>query len=309
MKVIGVQQYGRADALAVIERPEPHPGPGEVRLRVEYAGVNPVDAMVRRGDLADWFGDVEPPFVPGMDVVGVVDEIGADATAWPAIGDRVIAVVDNFGGYGAYSQFVVVPAASAVSPPAGASGPEAGSFLMNALTALTAVDALPGIAGGRRVLVTGAAGAVGANAVALAARSGFDVTALASATDTNLLLGLGAARALGSADELDVRFDAVIDTAGAASDLIDSVRDGGAVVVVQPDVPEFDRGITVTHVNVRDRITDTPALAELVELTTAGVLPLRVAGVFPASNAAAAHDKLAERGTRGRYVLDFTSID
>lgn len=308
MKVIGVEQYGGPEALRVIERPEPQLTAGEVRFRVEFAGVNPVDAMVRSGELAGWFGEIDPPFVPGMDVVGVIDAIGDGTDSSWAAGDRAVAIVDNLGAYGAYSQLVVVPAASLIAPPAGATLPEAGSFLMNAMTAQCAVDALPAIDAAGRVLVTGAAGAVGANAIALAAASGHTVVALAGDDDRALLDRLGAAEIVSSIDDVAAPLAAVIDTAGIATAVVDKVIDGGTVVVVQPDGPNFDRGIIVTHVNVRDRLTDTGALAHLGRLAAAGVLPLRVADVIPARDASRAHQELARRGNRGRYVLDFRAV-
>ena len=70
MKAIGLEEYGGPDVLHVVDLPDPHPGPGEVRVRVEAAGINPADVMLREGTLARLYEGLEPPFVPGMDVAG-----------------------------------------------------------------------------------------------------------------------------------------------------------------------------------------------------------------------------------------------
>jgi NADPH2:quinone reductase len=305
---IGVTSYGDPDQLHPIRLPDPAPARGEVRIRVQAAGVNPVDAMVRDGSLAAWFGSTEPPYIPGMDVAGVVDAVGDGVDeAWNLeIGKDVIAVVNNFGAYGGYSQLITVPATSVVPRPANLSVPEAGSFLMNALTAQSTLDALPPADEAPRLIVAGAAGAVGANVVALAAREEREVTAVAAPGDAVFLAGLGATRTVRASD-VQGGADALVDTAGIAAELVDHVVDGGNIVVIQPGIPRFERDVTVTHISVRDRIDDRAAIARLVDLAADGTLPVRVARVLPAREAPSAHALLARRGTRGRFVLDFTT--
>lgn len=81
MKVIGVTEYGGPDAWRVFDVPEPHAGPGEVRIRVRAAAVNPTDTLVRNGSRAEAQKEFAPPYVPGMDAAGTIDEIceGIDA--------------------------------------------------------------------------------------------------------------------------------------------------------------------------------------------------------------------------------------
>jgi NADPH2:quinone reductase len=87
VKVIGVAEYGRPEVLRVFELPEPHAGPGEVRVRVRAASVNPTDTLVRDGSRAESQKEFDPPYVPGMDAAGVIDEIGEGTDTNLAVGD------------------------------------------------------------------------------------------------------------------------------------------------------------------------------------------------------------------------------
>lgn len=312
MFVIGLTRFGGPDVLQALNLPDPHPGPGEVRIRVRAAGINPVDVMVRDGShrLAV---EGPPPYVPGMDVAGTIDEIGPGADPTLHIGMDVVAVVNNRGSYGAYSQFLCLPAASVVAKPPGISFPEAGSFLMNALTARQALDALA-LAPGSTLLVTGAAGAVGAYAVALAFSEGLRVIALASATDGAFLRASGASEVVARDEDVQSALrrvhpdgvDAVIDTVGLRGGVAPLVRDGGRIIVLRTDgETSFDRGVHCEFVNVRDRASDRTAIARLAQQVSDGLLVLRVAGVFPARAAVAAHRRFDQGGLRGRVVLDF----
>ncbi len=152
--------------LRVFELPEPLPGPGEVRVRVHAATVNPTDTVLRSGGRADRLKDVPPPHVPGMEVAGVLEEVGEGAETDLAVGEHVMAIVLPSGPRGAYAERVVVPVESVVRVPAGTSDVEAATLPMNGLTARAALDALA-LEPGQVVAVTGAAGAVGGYAVQL----------------------------------------------------------------------------------------------------------------------------------------------
>ena len=76
MRGVGVLEFGSPDVLRVIDLPEVHAGPGEIRVRVHAASVNPTDLMLRNGSRAEALREIDPPYVPGMDAAGVIDEIG-----------------------------------------------------------------------------------------------------------------------------------------------------------------------------------------------------------------------------------------
>jgi NADPH:quinone reductase len=318
MHVVGVNNYGGPEALHLIELPDPHPGPGQVRVRVRAAGINPVDVMVRDGSLAQWFAGLQPPFVPGMDISGTIDEIdpGIDPKLKLFVDQDVVGVVDNYGSYGGYSQYVCLPAASVISVPAGATFSCAASFLMNALTARNALDTLS-LPPDSSLLVTGAAGAVGAYTVALASDEGLRVVAVAAPPDDDFLRSAGASKVIGRGSDVAARVrrafpagvDAVVDTACLHRQITAAIRDNGTLITLRPwNDDSLDRGISAVFVNVRERVTDHDAIVRLGQQVSSGLLAMRVAATFPAEEAAAAHRRFAEGGLRGRLILDFDGL-
>lgn len=315
MYAVGLVEYGGPEVLHDVELPDPHPATGQVRIKVRAAGINPVDVMVRDGSLAGWFGAAEKPFIPGMDVSGTIDEIGegVDQQSGVSIGQDVVAVIDNFGSYGAYSEYVCVPATSVIPLPKDTGFAEAGSFLMNALTARQALDALQ-LPAGSSLLVTGAAGAVGAYTVTLANEDGLNVIAIGSAGDDGFLRRAGASEVLIRGEDLGARVrqilpggvDAVVDAAALGDSIAPAVRDGGTIITLRPVTDEaMERGIATKFVNVRERINDQDAIIRLGQQVESGLLAIRVAGTFPATEARLAHRRFDEGKLRGRLVLLF----
>ncbi|MBZ3905407.1 NADP-dependent oxidoreductase [Streptomyces scabiei] len=314
MQAIGVHTYGGPEMLGTVELPEPHAGPGEVRMRVRAAGVNPVDIMVRDGSLAEWYRDLIPPFVPGMDVAGTLDEVPDDVKDAYGLseGEPVIGIVDNHGRYGAYSEYVVLPAASVTLQPVGTTSAEAASFLMNALTARSILDCVA-LVPGATLAVTGAGGAVGGYVVELAAAEGLRVVAVASEQDEEWLRSRGAEAFVARGDDVAQRVldvvpggvDAVADCAMLHERIAPAIRGRGQIAVVRFWDGDPGRGIVVYPMNVRSRVTDTAAITRLREQVESGDLTLRVAATLPADQAAEAHRRLEKGGLRGRLVLEF----
>ncbi|WNF00374.1 NADP-dependent oxidoreductase [Streptomyces luomodiensis] len=314
MKVIAVETYGGPEVLHPVELPDPHPGPGQVRIRVRAAAVAPVDAMLRTGLLADMNAGRTPPFVPGMEVAGAVDEVGDDIDPALAVevGEKVVGFVDNLGTHGGYSDYVVLPAASVTRIPEGASAPEAASFINNSLTALNALDALK-LPAGATLLVTGAAGSVGGYLTQLAHHAGLRVITIAGPGDDDLVRTFGANEVVhrgphAAADALALipgGVDAVADAALLGDDIVDVIRDGGQLATFRPYHGEPGRGIRVHGLNVRQRATDHAAITRLRDLVNEGVLTMRVGPVLPAADATEAHRLLDAGGVRGRIILEF----
>lgn len=153
MRAIGVVEYGGPEAPRAVDVPEPHAGPGQVRIRVRAATVNPTDTLLRAGGYQRLYAEVAPPYVPGMDVSGVIDEVG-DGARWQ-VGDEVMAIVVPSGRSGGYADHVVVPAESVARKPEGADFAAASTLPMNGLTAWITLDALA-LSPGQTLAVTGA---------------------------------------------------------------------------------------------------------------------------------------------------------
>jgi NADPH2:quinone reductase len=96
--------------LRVLDLPEPEAGPGELRIRVHAAAVNPTDTLLRSGARPERVKDVPPPYVPGMDAAGVLEQIGEGVSTDLRVGEHVMAIVLPSGAHGAYAEWIVVPA-------------------------------------------------------------------------------------------------------------------------------------------------------------------------------------------------------
>lgn len=299
MRAIVISQPGGPDALRTIDVAAPEPGPGEIRIRVAAAGVNPVDAGTRAGAFhaLGWIHQPEHTGI-GWDVAGTVDALGPDVDG-PAVGTRVAALLDTLDvPLGTYAERVLVPAAGVTQVPDNLDLTAAATVPLNAATADQALDLLD-LRPGSALLVTGAAGAVGGYAVALATGRGFRVTGLARTADADFVRSTGAELIT----ELPAKpaFDAVLDAAELGDAALTVVRDGGQYVGVIPAaVPDGVRAISVTAVQVHH---DGAQLERLLALAADGTLAVRIAGTLPLADAAEAHRLLAKRGVRGRYVL------
>ncbi|GII54837.1 NADPH:quinone reductase [Planotetraspora thailandica] len=294
--------------LALVSKPDtpaptleevtlPPLGPGDLRVRVTAASVDPVDTLFAGGPAWAIFG-LTGTVGLGWSLTGVVIETGAEVTGF-AVGDPVAAVHRDFTApVRAHAEETVVPATAAALLPDGLHRVDAASLPLNASTAAQMVDRL-GPADGRTLLVTGAAGAVGGYAVALAAHAGWTVTGLARESDRDFVLRAGARQLV---TELPgPSFDAVLDGAVLHAASLVAVRDGGTFVGVTSASPATsERGIEIGIVNVEPHGA---RLVELLALAASGVLELRVAGRVPLAEAATAYDKVAGGGQRGRWLL------
>lgn len=311
MEAVGFSEFGGPEVLRLVSLPVPVPGPGEVRVRVAAAAVNPTDLAFRSGRHRSMPEGVSPPYVPGMDLAGVVDVAGA-GVPW-APGDRVMAAVSPWAaGGGAQAEFVVVAADALARVPGQMSLQAAATLPMNALTVRAALDMLA-LRPGQVLGVTGAAGAVGGYAIQLGRAEGLRVIADASPADEDLVARLGADVVVPRGPGVAARMrqvlpegvDALLDAAVMGPPVLSAVRDGGQLIVVRPFAGEAERGITVSLVLVFRHLHEGGTLSRLAELGATGVLSPRVADVLPAARAAEAHRRFEAHGVRGRLVLTF----
>jgi len=312
MPAITIPAYGDPDVLTVAERAVREPGPGEVRIAVAAAAVNPTDLTTRSGAAAARYPDVELPVVPGMDAAGTIDAVGPDE-ARLRVGDRVMAVVLPMRpDGGAYQSQLVLPAASVVAVPDGATLEQAATLPMNALTAVQALDLLD-LPADATLLVTGGAGWLATLAIPLARERGLRVIADARPDEHDVVCRRGAEVVVDRGDGLAERVrallpdgvDGVLDTALIGPALLPAIRDGGGWAVVRGQQDETERGIVRHAVWVRERLEDTAALERLRALASAGTLPMTVAETFPPERAADAHRLQDAGGVRGRLIIVF----
>jgi NADPH:quinone reductase-like Zn-dependent oxidoreductase len=283
-----------------------------VRIRVHAATVNPTDVGVRNGSRAEQQKADPPPYVPGMEAAGIVDEVGSGVPDRLKVGDAVIAIVVPKGSHGAYREQIVLDARSVVSAPAGKTHAEAAALPMNGLTARLSLDLLK-ISPGQIIAVTGAAGAYGGYVIQLAKAEGLRVIADASEKDEKLVASLGADIVVRRGDDVASRIrdhfpegvDGLADGAVLNALAIPAVRDGGAFTSVRGFQGAPQRDIRFTTTWVRTYAQEFEKLDRLRRQVEAGDLTLRVAEVYPPERAAEAHRRLEAGGTRGRLVIQF----
>jgi NADPH:quinone reductase-like Zn-dependent oxidoreductase len=306
MRAVTARTFGGPEVLEITDVPVPDMGPGQLRIRVEAATVNPVDIATRAGFLAKAGLMARTTDVAiGWDVAGVVDESAAGFTA----GDRVIGLRDRLDvATGAQADYIVLDAGNVALAPQNVDAIAAATIPLNGSTALQALR-LAGLSAGQTLLVTGAAGAVGGYAVELAAAQGIHVVAAASEADEALVRGLGARDFVGRQEDLAAAVrrivpggvDAALDVAKVGVRALDAVRNGGAFIAFAAGAEPLGlRGIRVANVWVR---ADRDDLGELVAYVEKSQLTLRVADTMPLEKVTEAQVRLAAGGLRGRLVL------
>jgi len=311
MRVVGVMEFGGPEVLKVYDIPERHAGPGEVRVAVRAAAVNPTDTYTRNGARAEMLKAFPPPYVPGMDIAGVVDEVG-DGVTTVRVGDSVMGIVVPSGSHGGYSESIVLPAGSVTRAPRGTSHAEACTLPMNGLTARLSLDQLA-LSPGDTLAVTGAAGAYGGYVVQLAKADGLRVIADASEKDEELVRSLGADVVVRRGPDVATRIrehvpngvDGLADGSVQNDEIVPAVKNGGAIATVRGWKSDLERGITLHETWVRDYAQTWDKLDRLRDQAEQGLLSLRVARTFPCDEAEKAHELLQAGGTRGRFVIEF----
>ncbi|ONI71683.1 NADPH:quinone reductase [Kribbella sp. ALI-6-A] len=299
MEAIVFEQFGGPEVLRSREIDAPHAGPGQVRIKVLAAGVNPMDYKIRRG----WFEAMMPttfPAVPGLEVAGVVDEAGAGAEF--AIGDEVV----GWAATGGYAQHALL--GNAVRKPAGVSWEQAVAVPVAGETSQRVLDAL-GVKSGETLLLHGAAGAVGAVAVQLAVAAGVTVIGTASEANHEYLRSLGATPiAYGEGLVERVRavapvIDAVFDAAGQGG-LKESIelRGGTERIITIADMGAGELGVEVSVGGTEPEVVKR-WLGKQLQLAADGKLTVRVAETFPLAEAAKAQEISESGHAKGKLVL------
>ncbi|MCP2346077.1 NADP-dependent oxidoreductase [Nonomuraea roseoviolacea] len=295
MRKVNFTEFGGPDVLHVIETEEPHAGPGQVRIAVRAAGVNPVDWRIREGQILKAH-PIRLPAGVGLDASGVIDEIGEGVEGFD-IGDRV------FGeGADTYAEYAVLSAWARM--PDGLSFAEAAGYPSVVETALRIIGQV-GVQPGQTLLVSGASGGVGSAVLQIARDRGITVIGTAGAANQDYLRSLGALATTYGPGWVDrVRrlgpVDAALDLAGSGviPELLELTGDPRKVVsIADLGAPQFGVRFSGEAGSVPE------ALAEATALIARGKLHIPVDKTYTLDEAAKAHIDSRAGHTRGRRVI------
>jgi NADPH:quinone reductase-like Zn-dependent oxidoreductase len=305
-KAVRFSRYGGADVLEVVEVDERPPGPGEVRVTVVTAGINPGEIAIREGAMHSVFPATFPSG-EGSDFAGVIADVGDRVDAL-SVGDEVIGFSD---GRNAQAESVTIAADRVIPKPHGVGWNEAGSLFVAGTTAKACVDAVR-IRRGDTVVVAGAAGGVGVLATQLAVLAGAAVVATAGKENHAFLTSIGAIPVeygKGLADRIRKIVPDGVDA------FIDAHGDGNVEIAVSLGV-DRDRINTIAdfaakkkygvRANGMSTVEPRETLIELARLLGNGELRLPVYATYPLDRVRAAYEQLGKRHGLGKIVLEVT---
>lgn len=323
-----VKRHGGPEVMKVVEEPLPKPAEGEVRVRTRAAGVSGMDLMVRAHSFP---GFPRAPFTPGVDVVGVVDEVGSGVTGIGP-GTKVAALIGDTGGY---AETVCLSAEKAVPLPNGLATAEAAAVVTNYLTAYTMLHRAAQVKSGQRILIHGAAGGVGTALLELGTMDGLEMYGTASEGNHDLVASFGATPIDYRNDDFVDRIrkltgdgvDVVFDPIGGARQLWRSQKAlaKGGTLVWFGVAGTARRGIRVIPESLITRLVidlmpngkhapmppgaDEPnewyrkTLEMLLDYAAAGKISPVIARRFPLLDARAAHEFMEQHRYAGKVVL------
>jgi NADPH:quinone reductase-like Zn-dependent oxidoreductase len=297
MKAVGFSRFGGPEVLEIVDLPDPHPGPGQVRIAVRAAGVNPSDWKKRAGLM-----DEQLPQTLGYEAAGVVDELGEDV-ADVAVGDRVFGFCTEGA---AQAELAVLSYYAPIPPSLGFAGAAALPAALE--TATRALDQLV-VGRGSTLLISGASGSVGSAAVQLAVARGARVIGTAGPANHDYLRSLGAEPVAYGEDLVErVRVlapggvDVALDVAGSGvlPELIELAGGSEHVITIADFRGAQEHGVRFSSGDAGRALH---ALGEIGELVESGRFALPVAHTFPLAEVAEAH-RVGEQGhVHGKLVL------
>ena len=327
MRAIAIQRFGGPEVLEVLDLPDPAPGPTEILLAVDVAGVNRADILVRTGR---YHRAGRPPLILGVEGAGTVLAVGTEVDH-VVVGQRVVAMGEtNVPGF--YADRAVVPATRVIALPDGVDLRSAAALPTSWLSAWYCLRRLAEIRPGESLLIHAAASGVGSAAVRIAVDIGATVIATAgSAEKVDWVKDLGAQHVLDSSaaggDALVDKVksltdgqgvDAVLDIVGgsAFADSLRAIGDGGRVVAManvalapstvdtRDFYPKNGRifGFQITAL-MEHGYDPRPDLRELLDSVAAGRFTVDIDATFPLADAADAHRHVERRANRGKVLL------
>lgn len=302
MKAIVIHSFGGPEVLKYEDAPRPLPKGDQVLIKVMAAGVNPVDGYIRSGK----FGGGTLPYIPGMDVAGIVEESASKSSKLKK-GDAVYAYT-SFKEQGGYAEYAVAGENELALKPQSIDFEKAAAVPLAATTAWQALDKA-GLKAGQTILIHGGSGGVGSFAVQIAKARGAKVVATGSTTNQDILKQLGVDQPI---DYTTTKFEDVVKDVDVVLNCVrgDSlarsygvVKKGGIIVSITgpPDPAELEKhGIRGAGMMAHP---DAKVLEELAKLIDAKKLTVIVSATFPLADAAKAQEQVATTHTRGKVVL------
>ncbi len=305
IRSLQLMQYGGLDTVRIADLPAPVAGPAQVLVRVHAAGVNALDWKLREGYVKDAF-PLPLPAVLGIELAGVVEQVGSDVSLFK-VGDRVMGPL---GGLGAYADLVAVDADKLAVLPEGLSMVQAAALPVAAVSAWQSLHLAGPLKAGQRILIHGAAGAVGGFAVQFAHQAGAHVSATALGSHADYVHGLGADHVIdyqtSQFESLVKNVDLVLDYVGGdtpARSWSVLAEDGVIVSTASPAIlastPAGRRGLWFMNQ------PDAARLADIARQVAAGRLQSQVAAVVPFEDLPAAIESSRTLPQMGKTVVDF----
>lgn len=300
---IRVHNYGGPEQLQLEQIQHPDLQTGEVLVRVHAAGVNPIDWKIRQGMMKD-FMPTQFPYTPGVDIAGVIAEIGPGDTEFQ-IGQAVYGQSTQ----GAYSEYSIASVKALALKPRTLSFDEAAAIPVGATTAWQGLFDYAKLEAGQQVLIQGGAGGVGLFAVQFTRWKGAHVQAIASRSNVDFVRSLGAEKVIDytatsvadAAHDVDMVYDTV---GGAALDSsIQVLKEGGTLISIAglPDEQKVkEKNIRVVSFSAQ---VNSKLLETFAQLIDEGKIKVIIAKIFPLSQAKQAHELSQSGHGRGRIVL------
>ena len=299
MQAMLLHDYSNSEALQLEETPRPLPQEGEALVRVYAAGVNPFDWLIPQGMLKK-SRPIIFPFIPGMEVAGVVEAVGAGVTS-ELLGQEVLGQIPH----GGYAEYASVPVHSLARKPQTMSFIEAAAFPLGITIAWRALFDNGEVTAGQQVLIQSASMGMGAFAVQLAKWKGARVTGIASATYREFVRSLGAEMVMDTTEMLTERMDLVLQGAGSSvSSALAALRDGGTLIASGKLSPEEQEQVQARGIRiVTSGGTTSVTLETLTQLAEEGFLKVPVGKTFALREAAQSHAYAQSGQGFGRFVL------
>ena len=304
MRAIRIDEYGTAGVLLMKDIPKPSLKDNEILVAVQYSGVNPIDLKFRSGFMREGMPKTFP-FVPGWELAGIVDQVGSSVTTTKK-GDEVFSM-PNFQQGGSYAEFIAVNENEVALKPESISFAQAAAIPMVAYTCLLKVGK---ITAGQKILIHGAAGAVGFFAVQIAKNEGAYVIGTASGDGIHVLETLGADKIIDYKKEdfttLVKDLDIVLDLVGGETQMrsFDIIRKGGRLIstTMPPSKEKAEAaGITATFVFT---MPDHKMLEEISAMIDNGELKVNTPQIIPLDQAKKAHEMIENKTAKGKIVLE-----